>query len=188
MKYLGLILSFSLVVLLSTPAAAGYDIQQGIHGMKWGSTISQHTDLIKVHEWGQAAYYVNSSMYYQIANQLVPAVFYGFYKGRLFAVFIKLRSAAQFSNLERQFRARHGKPKTFHDPAAGLTVHRWQDKDIKIKLKLRESPAEYRLAIYYAPLAAQLNEDQLENIPPEVYDKTPSNKEHTSNPAPLLDY
>jgi len=46
---------------------------------------------------------------------------------------------------------------------------------------------EYKLAIYYAPLAARLNEDQLENIPPEVYDKTPSNKENTSKAAPLLD-
>jgi hypothetical protein len=60
--------------------------------------------------------------------------------------------------------------------------------DIKIKLKLRESPVEYKLAIYYAPLTGRLNEDRLENIPPEVYDKMPSNKEHTSKPAPLLDY
>jgi hypothetical protein len=187
MKYLVLLLSFSLAAILSTPAAAGYDIQQGIHGMKWGSAISQHTDLVKVHQSGQAAYYVNSSMYYQTANQMVPAVFYGFYNGRLFAVFIKLRSPAQFANLEKQFMARHGKAKTTYDQAAGLTVHRWQDQDIKIKLKMRKSPVEYKLAIYYAPLSNRLNEEQLENIPPGVYDKTPSGKENTSKPVPLLE-
>jgi hypothetical protein len=188
MKYSKVFLSFWLVILLGTPAVAAYDIQQGIHGKKWGSSILSYGDLIKVHEWGQTAYYVDSNMYYETANQMVPAVFYGFYKGRFFAVFIKLRSPAQFSNLERQFTARHGKPKTTRDPAARLTVHRWQNKNIKIKLKLRESPAEYKLAIYYAPLTGRLNEDQLENIPPEAYDKMPSNKENNSKPVPLLDY
>jgi hypothetical protein len=110
------------------------------------------------------------------------------YKGRLFAVFIKLGSPAQFVSLERQFTARHGQPKTTHDPAARLTVDRWKDKDIKIKLKMRESPVEYRLAIYYAPLVDRLNEEHLENIPPKVYDKTPPENEKTSKPAPLLDY
>jgi hypothetical protein len=186
MKYLRLLLSFSLVALLSTPAGAGYDIQQGIHGMKWGSEISQHTDLVKVYESGQAAYYVNSTMYYQSANQMVPAVFYGFYNSRLFALFIKLRSPAQFVDLEKQFMERHGKAKTTYNQATGLTVHRWQDQDIKIKLKMRKSPVEYKMAIYYAPISNRLNEEQLENIPSGVYNKAPAGKESTSKPVPLL--
>jgi hypothetical protein len=188
MKYSRFLLSFWLVVFLGSPAVAAYDIQKGIHGMQWGSSISNYSDLTKVHEWGPAAYYMNSNMYYQTAEQVVPAVFYGFYKGRLFAVFIKLGSPAQFVSLERQFTARHGQPKTTHDPAARLTVDRWKDKDIKIKLKMRESPVEYRLAIYYAPLVDRLNEEHLENIPPKVYDKTPPENEKTSKPAPLLNY
>ena len=187
MKYLGLLLGFSLVVLFGTPAGAGYDIQQGIHGMKWGSEISRHKDLVKVYESGPAAYYVDSSMYYQTANQMVSAVIYGFYNGRLFALFIKLRSPAQFVDLEKQFTARHGKAKTTYDPATGLTVHRWQDKDIKIKLKMRKSPVEYKMAIYYAPISNRLNEEQVENIPPGVYDNAPSGKQSTSKPVPLLE-
>jgi len=187
MKYLGLLLGFSLVVLFSTPAGAGYDIQQGIHGMKWGSEISRHKDLVKVYESGPAAYYVDSSMYYQTANQMVSAVIYGFYNGRLFALFIKLRSPAQFVDLEKQFTARHGKAKTTYDPATGLTVHRWQDQDIKIKLKMRKSPVEYKMAIYYAPISNRLNEEQVENIPPGVYDKAPSGKQSNSKPVPLLE-
>ena len=117
LKYFKLFLSFWLVVMFAGTAAS-YDIQQGIHGMKWGSSILEYKDLIKVHEWEQAAYYVNSDMYYEAANQMVPAVFYGFYKARLFAVFIKLRSPDQYANLERQFSVRHGAPKITHDQAA----------------------------------------------------------------------
>jgi hypothetical protein len=125
-------------------------------------------------------------MYYQSANQMVPAVFYGFYNGRLFALFIKLRSPAQFVDLEKQFMERHGKAKTTYNQATGLTVHRWQDQDIKIKLKMRKSPVEYKMAIYYAPISNRLNEEQLENIPSGVYNKAPAGKESTSKPVPLL--
>jgi hypothetical protein len=185
MKYFRLPLSLWLVMIFAASAEA-YDIQQGIHGMKWGSPIQEHKDLIKVHEWNQAAYYINASMYYEAARQTVPAVFYGFYEGRLFAAFIKLRSPAQFSNVERQFQLQYGKPKTTQYSAGRLTVHRWENKDIKIKLKLREAPVEYKLAIYYAPLAAELNEDQLENIPSEAYNKIQPEKKKNSKAAPLL--
>lgn len=186
MNYYRIIASLALIFCLAKPAAAS-DIQQGIHGMKWGSSISKYDQLTKVHETNQAAYYANSNMVYQTANQPVPGVFYGFYRDQLFAVFIKLRSPDQFSQLERQFTTKHGKPKTTYYPDTRQTVHRWKDADVKIKLKMKESTQEFKMAIYYAPLGAKLNQEQLENIPSDVYDKTPSKKEPTMKSAPLLD-
>jgi hypothetical protein len=172
---------------LGTPAAAS-DIQLGIHKMKWGSFISEYDQLTKVHEVKPAAYYANSNMAYQSANQPVPAVFYGFYRHQFFAVFIKLRSPDQFSQLERQFTIKHGKPETTYYAETKQTVHRWTDADVKIKLKMKESPQEFKLAFYYAPLAAKLNQDQLESIPADAYDKIPSPKGAPAKSAPLLDY
>jgi len=186
MKYYGIMISLLLIIWTGGPAAAS-DIQQGIHGMKWGSSISEHDELTKVHEVNQTAYYANSNMVYQTANQPVPGVFYGFYRDQLFAVFIKLRSPDQFSQLERQFTTKHGKPKTTYYPEARQTVHRWKDADVKIKLKMKESTPEFKMAIYYAPLGAKLNQEQLENIPSDVYDKTPAKNKPTMKSAPLLD-
>ena len=186
MKYYRTIISLLIILWLGTSWAAS-DIQLGIHGMKWGSSISEHDELTKVHEINQAAYYANSNMVYQSANQPVPGVFYGFYRDQLFAVFIKLRSPDQFSQLERQFTTKHGSPKATYYPETSQTVYRWQDADVKIKLKLKESVPEYKLAIYYAPLAAGLNQEQLENIPSAAYDKAPSPKATTQKSAPLLD-
>jgi hypothetical protein len=169
-------------------SAAAYDIQKGIHGMNWGSAISEYDQLVKVHETGQAAFYVDSNMSYQTASQPIPGVFYGFYKNQLFAVFIKLRSPDQFSHLERQFSTKHGKPKTVYNAANRQTVYRWKDAKVKIKLKMKESPAEYKLAIYYSPLAAKLNQEQLEQIPDDAFGSTPSEKDKTLKSAPLLDY
>jgi hypothetical protein len=187
MKYYRIIISLLIILWLGTAWAAS-DIQQGIHGMKWGSSIAEHDELTKVHEVKQAAYYTNSNMVYQSANQPVPGVFYGFYRGQLFAVFIKLRSPDQFAQLERQFTTKHGKPKTTYYPETRQTVHRWKDADVRIKLKMKESIPEYKLAIYYAPLATGLNQEQLESIPPTAYDKAPSPKTTTQKSAPLLDH
>ena len=186
MKQYRLLLGCWLITIFCASAAA-YDIQKGIHEMNWGSVISQYDQLTKIHETGQAAFYVNSNMSYQTASQPIPAVFYGFYKNQLFAVFIKLRSPDQFSHLERQFSTKHGKPKTTYIAASRQTVYRWKDADVKIKLKMKESPVEYKLAIYYSPLAAKLNQEQLERIPDDALGSTPSQKEKTVKTAPLLD-
>ena len=186
MNYYRILTILGLILCFGTPAAAS-NIQQGIHGMKWGSSISEYDELTKVHEANQAAYYGNSNMVYQTANQPVPGVFYGFYRDQLFAVFIKLRSPDQFSQLERQFTIKHGKPKTTYYPKTRQTVHRWKDADVKIKLKMKESTREFKLAIYYAPLAASLNQEQLDSIPSDAYDNTPSKKDTTVKSAPLLD-
>ncbi len=182
-----LIISLGIILYLS-PAWAASDIQQGIHGMKWGSLISEHAELTRVHEVGQAAYYVNADMAYQTANQPIPGVVYGFYRDQFFAVFIKLRSPDQFSQLERQFSNRHGKPKTTYYPASKQTVYRWNDAGVKIKLKMKESAREYKLAIYHAPLAAEWNQELMEGAESEVYDKSIPAPGAAAKPAPLLDY
>jgi len=186
MSYHKMISSLLLLVMLGAPAAAS-DIQKGIHGMQWGSTISEHKELTKVHEVDQALYYANANMVYQTANQPVPGVFYGFYRDQFFAVFIKLRSPDQFVQLERQFTTKHGNPKTTYYPETKQTVYRWKDADVNIKLKIKESTREYKLAIYYAPLSATLNREQLESIPPDAYDKAASKKATAPTSAPLLD-
>jgi len=186
MNYHRIAISLGLFFWMVTPAAAG-DIQQGIHGMEWGSFISQYDELTKVHEANQTAYYTNSNMIYQSANQPVAGLCYGFYRDQLFAVFIKLRSADQFNELERRFTTKHGKPKTTDNPESSQTVHRWQDADVTIRLKMKEAPREFKLSIYYAPLALSLNQEQLENIPSDAYDNSPSKPNTTVKSAPLLD-
>jgi hypothetical protein len=187
MNYYRIIVSFVLALGLGTPATAS-DIQKGIHGMQWGSSISAHDELTKVHEVNHAAYYTNSNMVYRTANQQVPGVFYGFYRDQFFAVFIKLRSPDQFVQLERQLKTKHGKPKTTYYPETSQTVYRWKDADVKIKLKMKEATREYKMAIYYAPLSAQLNREQLESMPPAAYDKASPEKATAPKSAPLLDY
>ncbi len=186
MHYRIMICGWLIFVICKT--AAAYDIQQGIHGMNWGSSISDYDNLSEVHKSKQATYYSNSDMLFQVANRPVPAVHYGFYRNQFFAVFIKLRSADQFVHLQRQFSVKHGAPKRTFNESTRQTVYRWIDADVKIKLKMIESNADYRLAIYYAPLAAAFNEEQLESIPPGAFNLTPAKEGKPVKTAPLLNF
>ena len=187
MKY-GIISIALFLVMLCCSSAAASDIQQGIHGMQWGSSISSYDDLARVKKLEKASYYTKSNMLYETANQPVPAVYYGFYEDRFFAVFIKLRSPNQYSHLERQFTNKYGKPKTTRNTATGLTVHRWKDAKITIKLKSRKSPVEYKLAMYYLPLAVKLNQELLESAAPDSGNTPPETNDQAVKPTPLIGY
>ena len=88
MRYYKFIFSCWLVTILCS-AAVAYDFQQGMHGMKWGSSVSENTDLSKVYETALAVYYAKPDTFYQVSNQPIPGVFYGFYDDKFFAVFVK---------------------------------------------------------------------------------------------------
>jgi hypothetical protein len=176
------------LVMVFYSSAAAFDIQQGIHGMQWGGSTSGYDDLARVKEVGKASYYTKSNMLYETANQPVPAVYYGFYADQFFAVFIKLRSPDQYSHLERQFRNKYGNPKSTRNAATGLTVHRWKDAKVSIKLKSRQTPVEYKLAMYYLPLAVKLNQDLLESAAPDTGSMPPSTNDQSLTPTPLIEY
>lgn len=186
MRVQTIILSCWLTLMLCTSAVA-FDLQQGMHGIKWGSTIAENSDLKKVHETSLAAYYAKPDTLYQIASQPVPGVFYGFYDDKFFAVFVKLRSPDQFSKLKQAFDTKYGDAKSSHSTQTKQQVYRWKDGDVKIKLKKIEATGQFKLAFYYVPLSQKLNEERLENIPPEMYKLSASQEGESTKSVPLLD-
>jgi hypothetical protein len=68
MRYYKIIFSCWLVMILCT-AAMAYDFQQGMHGMKWGSSVSENADLSKVHETAMAVYYAKGDILLLLRNK-----------------------------------------------------------------------------------------------------------------------
>ncbi len=185
MRYYSLFFSCWLLTTLCS-AAGAYDFQQGMHGMKWGSSVSENGDLSKVHETDRVAYYAKPNTLYQLSSQPVPGVFYGFYDDKFFAVFVKLRSPDQFSNLKRSFDKAFGDAKSAFDTESKQRVYRWVDGDVKIKLKMIDAQGQFKMAFYYSPLSNKLNEETLENIPSDTYKQSTSQGDKSVNAAPLL--
>lgn len=175
-----------LILIISTSASA-LDLQQGMHGMTWASSVSQYSHLTKVRVSDQVDYYVNSKMIYQVVNQSVSDVFYGFYKDKFFAVYIKLRSRDQFDHLKLLFSENYGKPTIEKNVAGQLVVYRWKEGDVKLKVKMKEAVGEIKLAVYYTPISAMLNEENLEKTKPANFDQTVSVDDKAVKTAPLLE-
>ena len=89
--------------LLWVAFAQALYIHQGIHGMKWGGSVSDYERLVKVHQNDLAVFYVKSNTLYYAANPRVFRVSYGFYRDQLYAAFIKLRSGDQLLKLAQTF-------------------------------------------------------------------------------------
>jgi hypothetical protein len=187
MKHYRIFIGFWFGFIIVTSAAA-YDLTQGMHGMSWASSISEHAHLKKVRESFGVSYYVNEDMIYQVVNQSVIGVFYGFYNDQFFAVYIKLRRPDQFEHLKQLFSENYGEPKAERNTSGDQVVYRWIVNDAKIKLKMKESIGEIKLAVYYIPIASRLNEEQLERITPDDFNVPHSKKDEKRKSAPLLDY
>jgi hypothetical protein len=187
MKGLSLLTGLGIVLLWGAAAQAFY-IDQGIHGMKWGDSIENDDRMLLVHQKQPAKYYIKSNTHYLAANQKVSRVSYGFYRDRLYAAFIRLRSVEQFSKLADTFSEKHGTPRVSYEDAGKQVVFRWKVNDVKIKLKMKDSIGLYKLAFYYSPLADQLNQDQLDQIPDEAYGPEYTDERVMDRVVPLVEY
>ena len=183
MKYGWIVVLIVWWMVFSLPAEA-FDLEDGIHGMKWGEPASKFSNLSKVRASDSVAYFVNSNTLYQVANQPVPAVIYGFYRGQFFAVYIKLGSPNQFQQTMRHYRKKYGEPKLSVSKTANQTVYRWKVGEVKIKLKHNASKANFKLAIYSSELSRHLTEERLEKFPEEIPDQIDPTIRET--PIPLL--
>jgi hypothetical protein len=187
MKKWKIIAMMMATVWLGTTAQAD-DFNSGLHGMKWGSAIGDHPNLVLDHQTDLAAYYVDNQTVYQVSNTQVDRMVYGFFKGQLFAGFIDLRTPVQFVNLKNHFSARFGTPVIDYGRKGDPTVYRWKTGEIKIKLKMQEARNEMKLAIYYLPLSSKLNEAQLENAATKQRQFLPIEKGKTPEMVPLFNF
>ena len=177
--------SLLLVLLLTSPAAGQFE--DGIHGMPWGSDIRRHDHLTKVREEGPLAYLVNTSMLYQVANQAVQRVVYGFFQGKLFAAYIQFQSPDQFHNTVQHFRDKLGEPKVTFIASDQQSIYRWKKGEIKIKLKMKKNGQQKKMGIYYQPLSAKVNQAQRERPPAEAFALPPAANGQDLPSAPLLE-
>lgn len=178
---------FSVVlILLATMTVMADDASLSLHGMTWGSPIEDHPNLVLVHETDMAAYYADDKTVYQVADQKVDRLVYGFYKGKLFAGFIHLSLPVQFVNLKSHFTKRYGPATISYGREGQPTVYRWKTGQIKIKLKTSETRKEMKLAVYFTPLSKKLNEERLENQADTPRRFLPIEKDKTPEMIPLF--
>ena len=152
-------------VLLISGFIHADDIKKGFLGINWGTHISELTGLDKVSQKGEVGYYRTSQKSYNIFGVDTASVIFGFYKGKFFAAYIAVESIETFDRVKTHLTRNFGSPKTTLGTMSQQTILAWKHETTRIKLKLYGKEGKMKLAFYYRPIAAKVNEAQREEFP-----------------------
>jgi hypothetical protein len=151
--------------LVNTGNSAAADLKDGFFDIAWGTNLSQLDGFRKISENLNVAYFVSDQRAYKIADIKISDVVYGSFENQFFAVYINVAAIDVFAQLKRYINHKYGLPKikiTKMQEADQQTVYQWNYEKTKIKLKIYENRDNMKMAFYYTPLSAQVNETQME--------------------------
>ena len=153
------------VFLMNTGNSAAADLKDGFFDIAWRTNLSQLEGFRKISENLNVAYFVSDQRIYKIADIKISDVVYGSYENQFFAVYINIEAIDVFAQLRRYINRKYGLPKikiTKMQEADQQTDYQWSYEKTKIKLKIYENRDNMKLAFYYTPLSAQVNEAQMD--------------------------
>ena len=153
------------VFLVNTGNSAAADLKDGFFDIAWTTNLSQLEGFRKISENLNVAYFVSDQRTYKIADIKISDVVYGSYENQFFAVYINIEAIDVFAQLRRYINRKYGLPKikiTKMQEADQQTDYQWSYEKTKIKLKIYENRDNMKLAFYYTPLSAQVNEAQMD--------------------------
>jgi len=152
-------------ILISTGVLHAADLQIGFLGIDWGTHISGLSGYSKVSRKGDVSYYVTPQKPYTIFGVEAADVIFGFFKDQFFAAYIAVESIEVFDRAKNQITQKFGPPQTILKTQNRQTIFSWKQTDTRIKLKLFEKEGKMKLAFYYVPLSAKVNQAQREIFP-----------------------
>jgi hypothetical protein len=160
------IISVFTILLLISGFSYAANLQEGFLGTKWGADIKELKGLKKIFQKGDVSYYRNPQIAYSIFDLDTEKVTLGFFRDKFFAAYAEVESITVFDRVKSHLTQRFGSPTTIVKTQNQQTIYRWKYEKIKTKLKIYEEKGKMKLAFYYNPLAAKVNEVQRELFPP----------------------
>ena len=155
----------TLVFLMGTGSLYAADLKDGFFDLAWKTNLLEVEGFRKVSENLAVSYFVNPKRVYEIADVKIMDVAYGSFKNQFFAVYIHIHTIDVFAQLRRYTNEKYGLPRikiiNMGQPDQ-QRIYQWKHKDAKIKLKIYQNREPMKMAFYYTPISAQVNESQLE--------------------------
>ncbi len=153
------------VFLMGTGNLYAADLKDGFFDLAWKTSLSEADGFKKISEKSDVSYLVNPKRAYKIADVKIMDVVYGTFANQFFAVYIDIHTIVVFAQLRRHINHKYGLPKIKISKMGQpdqQKVYQWKHKKTKIKLKIYENKESMKMAFYYTPISAQVNETQLE--------------------------
>jgi hypothetical protein len=157
-------------------------------GIQWGTHISKLDHFVKTGSNGPVDYYINPEVVYVVDDVEFREVIFGFYSGRLFAVFVHIETLESFFKVRSYIQSKYGIPKMVMTGSGLPKTYRWKEEKIKVKLKSENRNEKMKLVFYYIPLSSRLNESQQQNIEEVGVRILPIDKGREIKRIPLLSF
>lgn len=176
-----------LVLLSVPPDGMATDLKDGFMDLAWGAHMNDLAGFKKLGQQLEVSYYVKEDRTYRIDDIDVPNVVYGFYAERFFAVYVVVDAIDVFGRLRKYITEKYGTPGIIMETRPPQTTYTWEYRNVKIKMKHRESEGDMKLAFYYTPLSRKANLAQQEAYvePPKSF--FPLTEEKTREAVEQLD-
>jgi len=153
------------VFLMGTGNLYAADLKDGFFDLAWKTNLSAVEGFRKISENLEVSYFIHPGRVYKIADLKIMDVAYGTYANQFFAVYIHIHTIDVFAQLRRYTSQKYGLPRikiiNMGQPDQ-QKIYQWKHKNAKIKLKIYRDKAPMKMAFYYTPVSAQVNETQLE--------------------------
>lgn len=176
---------FSLLFFGTFSLAA--ELQDGFMEYKWGGSINHYDELTKLYNKGDVTYYSNPGESYILDDISINDVIFGFYKEKLFAVYIGIDTLELYDKISQHMHLKYGLPDTKTVGSAQMTL-KWKSQDITIKLKINEMRGKMKLAFYHGPLSRELKKGQLDEINETSFRFFPIDKDKKPKMIPFLEF
>jgi hypothetical protein len=151
-----------LIILSGIGTLNAADLKDEFMGTKWKTDLSASTKFLKLDEKDEISNYVNPSVVHTFGDIKIYQVIYSCYSNKFFAVFIQIDTYEIFNQMKDHISEKYGRSKMTIKINPDRTIHTWKHHGTKIKLKLNEETGNMKLAFYYTPLSAKVNEERLE--------------------------
>lgn len=167
--------------------AGATDIQQGFLHYKWGDSPASHAGLTRLGDNGEVSYYSKSGEIYSVGDVSIDKVIYGFYKDRLFGVYLNIDSIEVYDRLRDHMTSLYGLP-AYKATADNQYTSKWKHQDVTVKLKMDQPARKMKLAFYYRPLASELNPVQWEELDTSRFRFVPIKKDKRPEKFVLFEF
>ena len=143
----------ALLVLLLMTSLSCFALAEAeeCNSIPWGDPLTTVEQLSFSHAAGGIKYYtVNKVEACGIAMIEDTRVTYGFSKGKLYTTIVEIDKAKDIKNVISILMDSYGLPN--HKKEDGWDIYRWENDDLKIKLKSQYSTDRIKIGTYYKPL------------------------------------
>ncbi len=175
------------LTFLFSSHAYSSEIENGFLMHSWGDSSTKYSGLKILAEKEDISYYSKPGENYTIGNVTIDKVIYGFYKDQLFGVYLNIDSIEVYDKLLHHMKSIYGLPAT-KLTADNLSVLKWKQNDVTVKLKLDEPAQKMKLSFYYKPLSQQLNAKDWEELDTSSFRFVPIEKDKKPEKFVLFEF